>query len=120
MAEERGDGFEAHASVDGLGGEGVAELVGVDCSEAGSGGGGGDDAVNGSAVQWCVAVCHEPAGGADVVDVGGGPVGEELNKVGVQGDEPVVAEFADGDSEPVGVTDLGDRVSGEVTQFAGS
>ena len=29
VPEEGGDGFEAHAAVDGLGGEGVAELVGV-------------------------------------------------------------------------------------------
>ena len=29
VSEERGDRFEAHAPVDGLGGEGVAELVGV-------------------------------------------------------------------------------------------
>ncbi|HVA75733.1 MAG TPA: hypothetical protein VNF71_14330, partial [Acidimicrobiales bacterium] len=30
MPEQGGDGFEAHASVDGLGGQGVAQLVGVD------------------------------------------------------------------------------------------
>ena len=35
VAEQRGDGFEAHAAVDGLGGEGVAELVGVDVADAG-------------------------------------------------------------------------------------
>jgi hypothetical protein len=33
MAEQGGDGFEAHPAVDGLGGQGVAQLVGVDVSE---------------------------------------------------------------------------------------
>ncbi len=35
MAQEGGDSFEAHASVDGLGGEGVTQLVGVDVTDAG-------------------------------------------------------------------------------------
>jgi hypothetical protein len=30
LSEHRGDRFEAHAAVDGLGGQGVAQLVGVD------------------------------------------------------------------------------------------
>ena len=34
MSEERGDRFEAHPAVDGLGGEGVAELVGVHVADA--------------------------------------------------------------------------------------
>jgi len=39
MAEQGGDGFEAHAAVDGLGGQGVAQLVGVHVTDPGSGGG---------------------------------------------------------------------------------
>ena len=35
VAQEGGDGFEAHPPVDGLGGEGVAELVGVDVADSG-------------------------------------------------------------------------------------
>ena len=35
MAEHRGDRFEAHPTVDGLGRERVAQLVGVNVSEAG-------------------------------------------------------------------------------------
>ena len=35
MAEERCDGFEAHAPIDRLGREGVAELVRVNVSESG-------------------------------------------------------------------------------------
>jgi hypothetical protein len=35
MAEQLGDGFEAHAPVDGLGGQGVAQLVGTDVSDTG-------------------------------------------------------------------------------------
>jgi len=34
-----GDGFQAPAAVDGLGGQGVAELVGVDVADPGGGGG---------------------------------------------------------------------------------
>ena len=39
VAEQRGDRLEGHAAVDGLGGQGVAQLVGVDVPEPGGGGG---------------------------------------------------------------------------------
>ena len=35
VPEQRGDGFEAHAPVDGLGGQGVAQLVRVDVTDSG-------------------------------------------------------------------------------------
>jgi len=35
MAEESGDGVQAYAAVDGLGGQGVAELMGGDVTDAG-------------------------------------------------------------------------------------
>ncbi len=120
VTEEGGDGFEAHATVDRLGGEGVAELVGVDVADAGVAADGGHDAMHGSSVDRCVVVGDEPVLGADVVGVGGGPLGEEGDEFGVEWDEAVVAEFADGDAEPVGVTDLGDGVGGEVAEFAGA
>lgn len=103
-----------------LGGEGVAELVGVDVSDAGSSCGGGADAVNGARHDRCVVIGDESALSADVVGVGGGPLGEQGDEVGVEWDEPVVAQLADGDAQPVGVTDLGDGVSGEVAEFAGA
>ena len=37
VSEQGGDGFQAHATVDGLGGEGVAELVRVDVRQPGGG-----------------------------------------------------------------------------------
>jgi hypothetical protein len=39
MAEQRGDGFQAHSAVDRLGGQRVAELVRVDVGQPGSGSG---------------------------------------------------------------------------------
>jgi hypothetical protein len=103
VTEQRSDRFEAHPSVDRLGGKGVAELVGVDVSDAGVDADASHDAVHGPPVDRDVAVGEESALGADVVGVGGGPVGEEGDEVGVQGDEPVVAELADRHAEPVGV-----------------
>ena len=38
MPEESGDRFQAHPAVDRLSGQGVAELVGMDVSDAGGGG----------------------------------------------------------------------------------
>ena len=41
------------------------------------------------------------------------------DEVGMQRDEAVVAELADGDPQPVGVADQGDGVGGELAQLAG-
>lgn len=91
MAEERGDRFEAHASVDGLGSQGVAELVGMDVADAGLAGGGGHDAVHGAPVDRGVVVGEEPALGPDVGGVGSRPLSEELDEVGVQRDAELLA-----------------------------
>ena len=80
----------------------------------------GDDAVHGVPVERAVVIGDEAALGADVVEVGGGPVGEERDEVGVQRDVAVVAELADRDAEPVAVADLGDGVGGEVAELAGA
>ena len=53
VAEQRGDRFEAHAAVDGLGGEGVAQLVGVDVADAGARPTRRDDAADVVAVERC-------------------------------------------------------------------
>ena len=55
VAEQCGDGFQAHAAVDGLGGQGVPELVGVDVRQASRGGGPVDHPGDGVPVQ-CPAV----------------------------------------------------------------
>jgi len=56
---------------------------------------------------------------ADVFDVGGGPGGEQGDEVGVQRDVAVVAQFADGNAQPVAVTDEHDGLGGEAAQLAG-
>ena len=50
----------------------------------------------------------------------GGPVGEQGDEVGVQGDVAVVAQLADGDPQPVAVTDEHDGVGVEVAQLTGT
>ena len=120
VPEEGGDGFETHPSVDGLGGESVAELVGVDGADPGFLGGGGDDAVHGAAVDGRMLIGEEPMLGSDVVSVVRGPFGQERHQIGVKGNEPVVAELSDRDSEPVGVADQGDGIRVELAQLAGA
>jgi hypothetical protein len=83
VTEQRGDGFEAHPSVDGLGGQGVSELVGVDGPDPGVDADAGDDAVHGPPVDRDVAVSEEPSLRPDVIGVGGGPAGEEGEEVEV-------------------------------------
>ena len=69
----------------------------------------------------CVAVGEEPTGASDVFGVGGGPVGEQRDEVGVERDHAVVAELADRDAEPVAVVaDAGHGVSGELAEFGGA
>ena len=60
---------EAHAPVDGLGGERVAELVGMGVPDARLLGRGGDDAVDGASVERCVLVGHQALLGPDVDSV---------------------------------------------------
>ena len=51
VAEQGGDGFQAHAAVDRLGGQGVPELVRVDMRQAGGGAGPVDHPGDGVPVQ---------------------------------------------------------------------
>jgi hypothetical protein len=106
---------------DGLGGEGVTQAVGVHVVDAGDRSDAGDDSVHGATVDRVVVVGEEPAAGADVLVVGGGPVGEEVDDFGVQGDHAVVAELADRHTQPVAVgADPGDGVSGELAELGGA
>ena len=97
VTEQRGDCFESHAAVDGLGGEGVAELVGVD-GDAGAASDAAHDAGECVSVEAAAVIGDESIVGADVVEVVGGPAGEEGDEVGVEWDVAVVAEFADRDA----------------------
>jgi hypothetical protein len=73
-----------------LGGEGVAELVGVG-ADAGVAGDATHDAANEVTVKAAAVVGDEATVSPDVVNVGGGPVGEQGDEVGVEGDVAVVA-----------------------------
>ena len=91
-----------------LGGDAcVAQPVGVDAGDAG---GAGDDAADEAAVQRAAVVGDQPLVVADVVQVGGGPGGEQLHELGVQRDVAVVAELAQRDPQPVPGADLDGRV----------
>jgi hypothetical protein len=114
MAEEGGDGFETHPPVDGLGGEGVAELVGVDVADPGLFGDPADHAGDPMPVDAAGPVGEEVTVPADVFPVGLLVGGDVFDQVGVEGDVSVVSEFADWDSQPVTVADLDDRVGVEV------
>ena len=65
-----------------------------------------------------VLVGHEVLLGSHVLAVLGRPGGQEDDQVRVQRDEAVVAEFGDGDAQPVGVADQGDGVGGQIAEFA--
>jgi hypothetical protein len=120
VTEQGGDGFEAHAAVDGLGGEGVAELVGVHVVDAGGPADATDDAADLVAVDRPAVVGDEAPVSADVVLVGGGPVGEQVNEVRMQGDVAVVAELAERHAQPVGLADADDGVGGKIAELAGA
>jgi hypothetical protein len=118
MAEEGGDRLQPHAPVDGLGGQGVAQLVGVD-ADAAAAADAADDTADLVAVQGAAVVGGQAAAGADVGQVDGGPGGEQRDQLGVQGHVAVVAELAEGDAQPVGRSDEDDGVGLEIGEFAG-
>src|SRR4029078_6051992 len=74
VPQQRGDRFEAHAPVDGLGGQGVAQLVGGGAA-AGGAPDAADDPADHVAVQRPAVVGGQPLVAADVLKVGRGPGG---------------------------------------------
>ena len=112
VAEHRGDGFQTHAPVGGLGGQGVAHLVGVDVADPGGRRGQVEQPGDGVAVQRG-AVHPRPQQRVGRVDVRGAVLTDDGDQVGVQGQVAVVVELADGDVEPVPVTDEHDRVGAQ-------
>jgi len=79
VAEQGGDGLEPHAAVDGLGGQGMAEPVRVDAGDAGGTGDAADDPGDQVPVQRAAMIGDQPLVAADVVEVGGGPGGEQAH-----------------------------------------
>ena len=116
VPEQRGDRLEAHAAVDGLGRQGVPELVGWTCPIPAAVGGGVDGVVDPGAGDGSAAVGEQqPA----VLPVGSGrePLIDHGFQLRVQWDVAVVVEFADRDPQPVGGADLDDGVGGEAEEF---
>jgi hypothetical protein len=118
MAEQRGDRLQPHAPVDGLGGQGVAQLVGVH-ADAAAAADTADDAADLVAVQRASVVGGQAPAGADVIGVDGGPDGEERDQLGVRRHVPVVAELAERDAQPVAGADEDDGVGFEAGELAG-
>ena len=118
MSEQDRDRVEAHAPVDRLGSQGVAQLMGGDVADAGGVGsvpqGFGDAVVADRPVVFEQKAIRAQSGGPVVGD----PVVEQLLELWVQRDVAVVVQFADRNSQPVGGADLHDRVDGEAEQFA--
>src|SRR6185312_5166463 len=119
VAEQGGDGLQPHAAVDGLGGQRVTEPARVHAGDAGSAADAGDDAADEVPVQRAAVVGDQALVPADVLEVGGGPGGEQLDELGVQRDVTAVAELAQRDAQPVPGADLDDRVGVQAGQLAG-
>ena len=64
MPEQCGDRLEAHAPVDGLGGQRVAQLVRMDVADAGPLGHRGDVALDGAPVERLAVVPFDQVSGA--------------------------------------------------------
>ncbi len=101
VAEQRGDGLQAHAAVDGLGGQGVPQLVGVDVGQPGGGAGSVDHPGDGVPVQGS-AVLPGQQQRVPGRDVRGAVVVDQGDQVRVQRQVAVLAELADRDVQPVG------------------
>jgi hypothetical protein len=120
VAEQGGDRFQPHAPVDRLGGQRVAQPVRVDAGNPGGAGDAGNDAGDDVPVQRAAMVGDQPFVGSDVVEVGGGPGGEQLDELGVQGHVPVVAQLAQRDAQPVPRADPHHRIGVQIGQFPGA
>ena len=105
-----------HAPVDRLGGEGVAQLVGVDVADAGRLGQLVDPAGDQVALEGTAVVGDEQAGA--VVVVVGLPGRNELDQAGVQRHVTVIAQFAHRDPQPPRPRTPADSVFGQGAQLA--
>ena len=111
VAQHRCDRLQAHAAVDRLGGQGVAQLVGMDVRQSGGGAGLVDEPGDGVPVQGSPVLPwqQQPVPGRNV---GGAVVVDQRHQLGMQGQVAVLAELADRDVQPGSGTDLDHRVSG--------
>jgi hypothetical protein len=119
VPEQRGDGLEPHAAVDGPGGQGVPQPVRVHAGHAGGTADSGDDAADDIPVQRSAVVGDQPLAPADVPEAGCCPGCQERDQLGMQRHVPVVAELAERDPQPVAGADLHDCVGFQAGQLAG-
>ena len=108
MTQQLGDGLEAHAPVDQLGGEGVAQLVGMDVSGARPSCHRGHVAVDGPTLEGLAVVADDQQSRGTRTPTGP-VVGDEVDEHRVEGDVPVVVELSDRDPQPVGADSCGTR-----------
>ena len=92
---------------------------GVHAGDAGGPADAGGDAAGEVAVQGAAVAGDQALMPADVLEVSGGPAGEQPGQLGVQRDVAVVAELAQRDPQPVPGADLDDRVGVQAGEFAG-
>ena len=115
MPEQRGDGLEAHAPVDRLGGERVTQLVGMQVTEARPSPGPVHHAGDDVAGERSSAVGEQQP---EVAVVMACPPGvEQREKRRVQRHVAVVVELPDRDPQPPAVSDLHHGVTLERTQL---
>ncbi len=117
MAEHLSDCFQGHAAVDGLGREGVAELVWVDVADPGRLRDPSDDARNDVAVEATAVEHDEPV---DVVGPAGSVLVELFEELVMQWEVAVVVEFADRNVEPVSVEHEHDGIGFEFAELSDS
>lgn len=92
--------------------------MGVD-ADAGAAPDTADDAADHVAVQGPAVIGDQAAVSTDVGQVRGGPLGCELDQVGVERNVTVVAQLAKRDAQPVRLADADDGVGFEAGQLAG-
>ena len=79
-----------------------------------------DDPGDDVSVERAAVVGDQPVVDADVLEVGGSPVGEQVDQLRVQRHVAVGAELAERDAQPMVGADLHHRIRGEVDQFTGA
>jgi hypothetical protein len=120
VAEQGGDGVEAHAAVDRLGGKRVAKLVRGHVADAGLARQAPERPRHPPPGDRPVALDEQPLGAKAGRPVVLDPVVEQRLELGVQRDVAVGVKLPERDPKPEGRADLDHRVAGEAEQLAGA
>src|SRR5262252_8962154 len=117
MPQQRSDGFQRHTPVDGLGGQGVTQLVWRNPTESSSASdlfNRGIDPRRGDPTS----MISKEVVSAQAVAALSKPFVEEGFELGVEWDVAVAVQLANGHPEPVCRADLHDGVDGQVDELA--